>query len=61
MTIVGSDDKIMSDGREIIAEIVPKTCHFQIQGRGHNDILDDAKSKMIVKAFLNHVNREYLI
>ena len=56
MTVVGSDDFILGD-KALIAKLVPGACHFQIQGRDHLTVVPDPKFHMIVKAFLNFVNR----
>ncbi len=56
MTIVGSDDFIPGD-KTLIAQLVPGACHFQIQGKDHLTVVPDPKFHMIVKAFLNYVNR----
>jgi len=56
MTVVGSDDFIPGD-KTLIAQLVPDACHFQIQGKDHLTVVPDPKFHMVVKAFLNHVNR----
>ncbi|MCK4379724.1 MAG: alpha/beta hydrolase [Candidatus Lokiarchaeota archaeon] len=56
MTVVGSSEILPGD-KTLIAQLVPDACHFQIQGKDHLTVVPDSKFKMIVKAFLNHVNR----
>lgn len=55
MTVVGSDDFLPGDMAEI-AKVVPRACHFQIQGRDHLTVVGDPKFHMVVKSFLNWVN-----
>jgi len=62
MTVVGSEDFIPGD-KSRMATIVPNSCHFLIQGRGHvptaeNPVaaVEDSKFHMVVRAFLNYVN-----
>ena len=57
MTVVGSDDFLPGD-KTLFAKLVPKACHFQIQGRDHLTVVPDRKFHMVVKAFLNYVNRK---
>ncbi|GAG86154.1 unnamed protein product [marine sediment metagenome] len=56
MTVVGSSEFIPGD-KTLIAQLVPDACHFQIQGKDHLTVVPDPKFHMVVKAFLNHVNR----
>jgi len=55
MTVVGSDDFLPGD-KTALANIIPKACHFQIQGKDHLNVVGDNKFKMVIKAFLNLVN-----
>lgn len=57
MTVMGSDDFLPGD-KTLIAKLVPDACHFQIQGKDHGTVVSDPKFHMIVKAFLNYVNRK---
>ena len=57
MTVVGSDDFLPGD-KALFAKLVPKACHFQIQGRDHLTVVPDRKFHMVVKAFLNYVNHK---
>ena len=57
LTVVGSDDFIRGD-KALFAKIVPNACHFQVQGRDHLTLVPDPKFHMIVKAFLNYVNKK---
>ena len=56
MTVVGSDDFIQGD-KTLVAQLIPDACHFQIQGKDHLTVVPDPKFKMIVKAFLDYINR----
>ena len=56
MTVVASNDFIPGD-KSLIAQIVPDACHFQIQGKDHLTVVPDPKFKMVVKAFLDYVNK----
>lgn len=57
MTVMGSDDFLPGD-KTLIAKLVPDACHFQIQGKDHGTVVSDPKFHMIVKAFLNYVNKK---
>ncbi len=57
MTVVGSNDFLPGD-KALFAKLVPGACHFQIQGRDHLTVVPDPKFHMVVKAFLNYVNRK---
>jgi pimeloyl-ACP methyl ester carboxylesterase len=56
MTVVGSSE-ILSGDKTLIAQLVPNACHFQIQGKDHMTVQKDKKFHMVVKAFLDYVNR----
>jgi pimeloyl-ACP methyl ester carboxylesterase len=56
MSVVGSDDFLKGDVAAF-AKYVPNACHFQIQGRDHLSVVGDSKFHMVVRAFLNHVNK----
>lgn len=56
MTVVGTDDFIPGD-KALMAKLVPNACHFQIQGKDHLTVVPDPKFHMVVKAFLNYVNK----
>ncbi len=55
MSVVGTDDFLPGD-KTLIAKLVPRACHFQIQGKDHLTVVPDRKFKVVVKAFLNWVN-----
>ncbi len=60
MTVTGSDDaKPWSWDKTLIAQLVPGACHFQIQGKDHLTVVTDPKFKMVVKAFLDYVNKSF--
>ncbi len=56
LTVLGSDDFIPGD-KTLIAQLVPNACHFQIQGKDHLTVVPDPRFKMVVKAFLDYVNK----
>ena len=55
LTVVGSDD--FPGDKTLVAQLVPDACHFQIQGRDHINVVPDPKFHMVVKAFLDYVNK----
>ncbi|MFX1312741.1 MAG: alpha/beta fold hydrolase [Promethearchaeota archaeon] len=56
ITVVGSDDFLIGD-KTLTAQLVPGACHFQIQGKDHITVVSDPKFHMVVKAFLDYVNK----
>lgn len=57
MTVVGSNEMNQGD-MTLVAQIVPNACHFQIQGKDHLTVVPDPKFHMVVKAFLDYVNKK---
>jgi len=57
MTVVGSNELIPGD-KTLVAQLVPDACHFQIQGKDHLTVVPDPKFHMVVKAFLDYINRD---
>ena len=57
MTVIGNDDLLRGD-RARMAMLVPNGCHFQIQGKDHLTAVPDPRFHMVVRAFLNFVNRQ---
>ncbi|MFX1497874.1 MAG: alpha/beta fold hydrolase [Promethearchaeota archaeon] len=57
MTVFGADDSIVKRGKFIGAQLVPGSCHFQIEGKDHITVVADPKFHMVVKAFLDYVNK----
>ncbi|MCP4762117.1 MAG: alpha/beta hydrolase [archaeon] len=57
MTVVGSGEMLPGD-KTLAAQLIPNACHFQIQGKDHLSVLRDSKFPMVVKAFIDHVNRK---
>ncbi|NVM02811.1 MAG: alpha/beta hydrolase [Candidatus Helarchaeota archaeon] len=55
MTVLGSNDFLIQN-KTLISNLIPRSCHFQIQGRDHLTVVPDRKFHMVVKAFLNLVN-----
>jgi len=58
MTVLGSDDPIVKLGKSTLAQLVPGSCHFQIEGKDHNSVVGDPKFHMVVKAFLDQINKK---
>lgn len=57
LSVVGTDD-VLIQNKTLFAEIMPGACHFQIQGRDHLTAVPDPRFHMIVRAFLNYINRK---
>lgn len=57
LSVVGTDDILLSN-KTIFAEAMPGACHFQIQGRDHLTVVPDERFHIIVKAFLNFINKK---
>jgi len=57
MTVVGSNERASGD-MTLTAKLVPDACHFQIQGKDHLTVVPDPKFHMVVKAFLDYVNKK---
>lgn len=55
MTVVGNDDFLPGD-KSRMAMMVPNGCHFQIEGKDHLTVVPDPKFRMMIRAFLKHVN-----
>lgn len=56
MSVVGSNDALIGN-KTAVAELIPGGTHFQIEGKDHLSVVPDPKFKMVVRAFLNEVNR----
>jgi len=56
MTIVGPSEILLGDNT-LIAQLIPDACHFQIQGKDHITVKSDPKFHMVVKVFLDYVNK----
>jgi hypothetical protein len=57
LSVMGTDDALISN-KTIFAEAMPGACHFQIQGRDHLTVVPDERFHVIVKAFLNYINKK---
>ncbi|MFW9819082.1 MAG: hypothetical protein ACFFE5_05680, partial [Candidatus Thorarchaeota archaeon] len=57
ITVFGADDVILKRAKSTGAELVPSSCYFQIEGKDHITVVADPKFHMIVKAFLDYVNK----
>ena len=56
LTVVGSND-ILIENKTQLADLIPKACHIQIQGRDHLTVVPDHRFHMFVKSFLNDINK----
>ncbi|MFX0155835.1 MAG: alpha/beta fold hydrolase [Candidatus Hodarchaeota archaeon] len=56
MTVVGSSE-ILAGDKTLIAQLVPDACHFQIQGKDHLTVPREPKFHVVVKAFLDYINK----
>ena len=57
LTVVGANDFLIENKTQL-ANLVPKACHIQIQGRNHLSVVPDRKFHMFVKAYLDDINRK---
>ena len=58
MTVLGSDDPMVKLAKSTVAQLVLGSCHFQIEGKDHISVVGDPKFHMVVKAFLDQVNKK---
>jgi len=56
MSVVGSNDVLIGN-KTAVAEMIPGGTHFQIEGKDHLSVVPDPRFKMVVRAFLNEVNK----
>ena len=57
MTVFGADDSIVKRSKSTGARLVPDSCHFQIEGKDHITVVADPKFHIVVKAFLDYINK----
>ncbi|MHA1724020.1 MAG: alpha/beta fold hydrolase [Promethearchaeota archaeon] len=57
LSVCGSDDLLLQN-KTLFAELIPGACHFQIQGNDHLTVVLDPRFHLIVKTFLNYINRK---
>ena len=57
LLIIWCFNLVHKDKWTLLAQLVPDACHFQIQGKDHLTVTSDPKFHMVVKAFLNYINR----
>jgi pimeloyl-ACP methyl ester carboxylesterase len=57
MTVFGADDDILKKSKSTGAQLVPGSCYFQIEGKNHITVVADPKFHMVVKAFLDYINK----
>jgi pimeloyl-ACP methyl ester carboxylesterase len=55
MTVASSE--LLQGDKTLLAQLVQDACHFQIQGKDHSTMIPDPKFQMVVKAFLDLVNK----
>ena len=58
ITVLGSADPMVKLSKSTLAQLVPDSCHFQIEGKDHNSVVGDPKFQMVVKAFLDQINKK---
>ncbi|MFW9864242.1 MAG: alpha/beta fold hydrolase [Candidatus Thorarchaeota archaeon] len=58
MAVYGADDDVIKRGKSTGAQLVPGSCQFQIEGKDHITVVADPKFHMVVKAFLDFVNKK---
>ncbi|MFX0049395.1 MAG: hypothetical protein ACFE8G_14725, partial [Candidatus Hermodarchaeota archaeon] len=56
LTVFGSEDSLAKD-KSVRAQLVPGSSYFQIEGKDHITVVADPKVHMVVKAFLDYVNK----
>ncbi len=56
LTVFGSKDRLAKD-KSVLAQLVPGSCHIQIEGKDHISVVSDPRFHFIVKAFLDYVNK----
>ena len=56
LTVFGSEDRLSKD-KSVLAQLVPGSCHVQIEGKDHITVVSDPRFHMVVKAFLNYINK----
>ncbi|MFW9811926.1 MAG: alpha/beta fold hydrolase [Candidatus Thorarchaeota archaeon] len=58
MAVFGADDDVIKRGKSTGAQLIPDSCQFQIEGKDHITVVADPKFHMVVKAFLDYVNKK---
>ncbi|MFX1312201.1 MAG: alpha/beta fold hydrolase [Promethearchaeota archaeon] len=56
LTVIGSNETIPGD-KTLVAQLIRDACLFIIQGKDHLTVVPDPKFHMVVKAFLDYINR----
>lgn len=56
MTVL-SFSEFSSVDKTIVAQLIPDAFHFQIQGKDHLTASSDPKFHIVVKAFLDYINK----
>ena len=56
LTVFGSEDRLAKD-KSVLAQLVPDSWHVQLEGKDHISVVSDPRFHMVVKAFLDHVNK----
>jgi pimeloyl-ACP methyl ester carboxylesterase len=56
LNVFGSEDRLAKD-KSVLAQLVPGSCYIQIEGKDHITVVSDPKFHMVVKAFLDYINK----
>ncbi|MHA1727735.1 MAG: alpha/beta fold hydrolase [Promethearchaeota archaeon] len=59
MTVVGCEDNLFTGDKTRLCKLIPKACHFELEGRDHLSTRSSKRTKFVVKAFLKYVNESY--
>ena len=57
LNIFGSEDSLSKD-KSVLAQLVPGSILIRIEGKDHITVVGDPRFHMVVKAFLDYVNRK---
>lgn len=56
LNVFGSEDRLAKD-KSVLAQLVPDSILIQIEGKDHINVVSDPRFHMVVKAFLDYVNK----
>jgi len=56
LNVFGSEDSLSKD-KSVLAQLVPGSILIQIEGKDHISVVSDPRFHMVVKAFLDYVNK----
>jgi pimeloyl-ACP methyl ester carboxylesterase len=57
INVFGAEDSILKRSKSTGIQLVPDSCYFQIEGKDHITVVSDPKFHMMVKAFLDYINK----